>query len=91
MFLYYYFLHHFRCIQLNGWDLPFKLVGYSHLLAHLNEVLMVSYCDRSLSVVRRAESTIALKAYSSYTPGPVDSKLGRKHRGRSCRSDVDQK
>ena len=22
----------------------------------------------------------ALKAYSSYTPGPVDSKLGKKHR-----------
>ena len=23
----------------------------------------------------------AFKAYSSYTPGPIDSRLGRKHRG----------
>ena len=37
-----------------------------------HEVLMVSYCGQSMSVVRRAASTIALKAYSSYTPGPVD-------------------
>ena len=28
-----------------------------------------------------AASTIALKAYSSYTTGPIDSILGRKHRG----------
>ena len=34
---------------------------------------------RASSFVRRAASTIALKAYSSYTPGPVDSILGRKH------------
>ena len=53
-----------------------------------HEVLMVSYCDRSASVVRRASSfvrrvasTIALKAYSSYTPGPMDTKLGKKHLG----------
>ena len=46
-----------------------------------HEVLMVSYCGQSMSVVRRAVSTIALKAYSSYTPGTVDSTLGRKHRG----------
>ena len=53
-----------------------------------HEVLMVSYCGqsmsvvhRALSVIRRAASTIALKAYSSYTPGPIDSILGRKHRG----------
>ena len=45
------------------------------------EVLMVSYCGQSMSVVRRAASTIALKAYSSYTPGPIDLILGRKHRG----------
>ena len=44
-------------------------------------MLMVSYCGQSMSVVRRAASTIALKAYSSYTPGPIDSILGRKHRG----------
>ena len=46
-----------------------------------HEVLMVSYCGQSMSVVRRAASTIALKAYSSYTPGPIDLILGRKHRG----------
>ena len=46
-----------------------------------HEVLMVSYCGQSESVVRRAASTIALKAYSSYTPGPIDSIFGRKHRG----------
>ena len=45
-----------------------------------HEVLMVSYCGPS-SVVRRAASTIALKAYSCYTPGPIDLILGRKHRG----------
>ena len=28
-----------------------------------------------------AASTIALKAYSSYTTGPIDSVLSRKHRG----------
>ena len=44
-----------------------------------HEVLMVSYCGQS--VVRRGASTIALKAYSSYTPGPIDSILGRKHQG----------
>ena len=47
-----------------------------------HEVLMVSYCGQSMScVMRRALSTIALKAYSSYTPGPIDLILGRKHRG----------
>ena len=46
-----------------------------------HEVLMVSYCGRSLSVVHGAASTVAFKAYSSYTPGPTDSILGRKHRG----------
>ena len=48
-----------------------------------HKVLMVSYCGQSMSVVRPAScgSTIALKAYSSYTPGPVDLILGRKHQG----------
>ena len=46
-----------------------------------HEVLMVSYCGQSMSVVPRAASTIALKAYSSYTPGPIDLILGRKHWG----------
>ena len=51
-------------------------------LPFLHEVLKVSYCDRSLSVVPRASSLVrcqqfALKAYSSYTTGAVDSKLAR--------------
>ena len=53
-----------------------------------HEVLMVSFCGQSMfvvrrpsSVVHRAASTIALKAYSSYTPGPINLILGRKHRG----------
>ena len=44
-------------------------------------VIKVSYCGWSMSVVYHAASTSALKAYSSYTLGPIDSKLGRKHRG----------
>ena len=44
------------------------------------EVLKLSYCGKSMSVVRRAASTIALKAYSSYIAGTIDLKLGRKHR-----------
>ena len=36
-------------------------------------MLMVSYCGQSMSVVCRAASTVALKAYSSYTPGPIHS------------------
>ena len=43
-------------------------------------MLMVNYCGQSMSVVRHATSTIDLKAYS-YTPGQIDSILGRKHRG----------
>ena len=37
------------------------------------------------SVVLCAASTIALKTYSSYSPRPRDSNLGRKH-GVTCRS-----
>ena len=51
-------------------------------------MLMVSYCDQLMFVVHRVSfvmhlevSTIALKAYFSYTPGPIDLILGRKHRG----------
>ena len=44
---------------------------------------MISHCPSF--VVGRAMSTIALKA-NSYTSGPVDSKVGRKHWG-----DEDQK
>ena len=39
-------------------------------------MLMVSCCGQSMSVVRHAASTIALKTYSSYTPGPIDFILG---------------
>ena len=42
---------------------------------------------RASCVVRRAASTIALKAYSSYTPGPIDSILGKE----ASRWLVDQK
>ena len=42
---------------------------------------MVSQCPSSF--VHLAASTIALKAYSSYTPGPIDLILGRKHWGDS--------
>ena len=48
-------------------------------------MLKVSYCGQSMSVLHLVASTIALKAYS-YNPGPIDSKLGRKHWG-----DEDQK
>ena len=48
--------------------------------AHGELLWSVNVC-RASSVVRRGVSIIALKAYSSYTLGPVDSILGRKHRG----------
>ena len=62
----------------------------SSLLAE-HEVLEVSYCDWSMSVVHLQ---FALKAYSSYTHGLVDLKLGRRHRnlvggiGVTCRSKI---
>ena len=46
-----------------------------------------SYCGQSVSVVHHAAWTIALKAYSSCAPGPIDSILGRKHQG-DCRSKI---
>ena len=46
-----------------------------------HKVLMMCYSGQSMSVERRVASTIALKAYSSYTPGPIDLILGRKHQG----------
>ena len=39
------------------------------------------FCSSFLAHERRAASAIALKAYSSYTHGPIDLILGRKHRG----------
>ena len=53
-------------------------------LAHLSMkcawwAIVVSQCPSS--IMGHAAWTIALKAYSSYTPGPIDSILGRKHQG----------
>ena len=44
-----------------------------------HEVLKVSYCGQSMSILRRAASRIALEAYTSYTLGPIDLKLSRRH------------
>ena len=44
-------------------------------------MLKVSYCGQSMFVLQQAASRIALKAYSSYTPRPIDSKLDRKQWG----------
>ena len=46
----------------------------------------MSVVRRALCVIRRESSVVlrekfALKAYSSYTPRPIGSKLGSKHRG----------
>ena len=46
-------------------------------LAH--RTIVVSQCPSC--IVGCAASTIAFKVYSSYTPGPIDSILGRKHQG----------
>ena len=73
------------CIWLKGTFIDLHII-----CSHEHEVLKVSYCDRSVSVVHRRASSIArhqqfaLKSYSSYTPGSLDSKLGRKH----CRSKI---
>ena len=61
-----------------SWDLPSPLMAMFSSPEH--EVLMVSYCGQSMSIVRRAASKIALKDYSSYTPELIDLILGRKHR-----------
>ena len=65
--------------------IPFVLFSHS-AFSSPERGAKVSYCDRPMSVVRRASSVIrraaskfALKAYSSYTTGPIDSKLGRKY------------
>ena len=58
------------CLSYLGRYLPLLyLIVIIHRLAHLSTV---SYCGQSMSVVHRAASTIALKAYSSYNPGPID-------------------
>ena len=49
------------------------------LLAHLSHWLMVSYCDRWMSVVRRPSSTIASKDIFSLTTGWNLTKLGRNY------------
>ena len=54
------------------------------LLAHIHahgELLWSVNVRCPSCAVRRAASTIALKAYSSYTPGPIDLILSRKHQG----------
>ena len=51
-------------------------------LAHLSTKCSWSVnVRRASSVMHLAASTIVLKAYSSYAPGPFDSILGRKHWG----------
>ena len=50
--------------------------GQSIFSSPEHELLKVRCCDWSMSVVWRT-----LKAYSSYTAGPIDLKLGRKHWG----------
>ena len=67
--------------RVGGLDAGFQQIPLIGSPEH--EMLKVSYCDRSVSVVVRrpsCASTICLKAYS-YSPGPNDSKLGRKHLG----------
>ena len=55
------------------------------LLDHLSTECLVSYCDQSMSVDLRTSSVVrrqqfASEDYSSYIPGPIDSKLGKKYR-----------
>ena len=65
------------CLVSKGYH-TVSLVFVSVFISSLS-TLKVSYCDRSMSAVRRQQ--LALKAYSSYTPGPIDLKLCRKHLG----------
>ena len=46
-------------------------------------MLKVSFCDRSMSVVRCQQ--FAFEAYSAYIPMPTDLKISRKHQGDLCR------
>ena len=55
-------------------------IFFIFLLAH-GELLWSVNVHCPSCFFRRAASAIALKAYSSYTPGPIDLILGRKHRG----------
>ena len=64
-----------------GWEVQMIFFCLFLFSSPEQEVLMMNYCGQSMSVVRREALTIALKAYSSYTPGPFDSILGRKHWG----------
>ena len=66
-------------MQVTGSHVEKLFLLFTFISSPEHEMLMVSCCGQSMSVVRRAASTIALKAYSSYTPGPIDSILGRKH------------
>ena len=62
-----------------------SFISHGFFSSHEHKVLMVSNCDWSMPVVHRAASATALllQAYSFYTPGPIDLKLGRKHWGDS--------
>ena len=65
-------------------DSRYKVTGtfmYSFIIFSSPEhfVLKLNYCDRSMSVVCCQQ--FALKDYSSYTPRPIDLKLGKKYRG----------
>ena len=47
-----------------------------------SDTLGYSVVDRSLYTLSPTDIPVyTLKGYSSYTPGPIDSKVGRKHQG----------
>ena len=57
------------------------------LLVLMNICAQMSNCDRSRSVSAVPHEQFALKDYSSYIPGPIDSKLGSKYQS-DCRSKI---
>ena len=54
-----------------GYNLPVIMRVMALFSSPEHEVLMVSYCGQSMSVMPRVASTIALKAYSSYLVGGI--------------------
>ena len=79
-----YVLFHIRhSLQVRSISACLKMRPQSLFSSPKREVLKMSFCGQTMSVVRvrQAASTINLKAYSSYTPVPLDSKLGRKQWG----------
>ena len=76
--------HQLRCSSLANF--LFGISQFGQIVSSTeHKVLKVSYCGQSVSVVRHAASAIALKAYSSYTPRPVDS-VGSV--GGTCKSKI---